>query len=129
MKIAPQYIKEAKRIIKNYNNSIQELTVFENALFENKNMLLKLKSEIDELKNSRETDISKKQKLAEVMVGYDKEITRLQNIIMPYVTQLEKLKKDSTILYKVLKEKYPGFSDTQLQEQIFKQLDEEQKSA
>lgn len=129
MKIAPHYIKEAERIIKNYNKSIQELSVFEKSLADNKDMLLKLKNEIDVLKSSYDTDISKKQKLAEIMTNYDKEINRLQNIMMPYVTELEKLKKDSSILYGILKEKYPGASDKQLQEQIFKQLDEERNSS
>ena len=69
----------------------------------------------------------KKQKLAGVMNGYDKEIGRLQDIMLPYIAQLEKLKKDSNILYGVLKEKYPGASDKQLQEQIFRQLEEEKK--
>jgi len=127
MNIEPQYIKESARIIKNYNNIIAELAVFEKTLGENKDMLLKLKDDIDALKNSKGTDLLKKQKLAGVMNGYDKEIGRLQDIMLPYIAQLEKLKKDSNILYGVLKEKYPGASDKQLQEQIFRQLEEEKK--
>ncbi len=127
MKIEQQYIKESARIIKNYNSVIEYLADFEKSLSENKEMLLKLKDDIDALKNSNGTDLLKKQKLAEVMNGYDKEIGRLQDIMLPYIAKLEKLKKDSNILYGVLKEKYPGASDKQLQEQIFRQLEEEKK--
>lgn len=127
MKIEEQYIKESARIIKNYNSVIEYLADFEKSLSENKEMLLKLKDDIDALKNSNGTDLLKKQKLAEVMNGYDKEIGRLQDIMLPYIAKLEKLKKDSNILYGVLKEKYPGASDKQLQEQIFRQLEEEKK--
>jgi GTPase involved in cell partitioning and DNA repair len=125
MRIEPQYIKESERIIKNYNTVIAELAVFEKTLSENKDLLLKLKDDIDDLKNSKGTELLKKQKLFEVMNGYDKEIVRLQDIMLPYVAKLEKLKKESSILYKILKEKHPGASDKQLQAQIFKQLDEE----
>lgn len=127
MRIEAQYVKESKRIITNYNKVVSELSVFEKTLSENKDILLKLKDDIDALKDMKGTDLLKKSKLAEVMSGYDKEIGRLQDIMMPYVAQLERLKKDSTVLYGILKEKYPGASDTQLQQQIFSQLDEEKK--
>jgi len=127
MRIETQYVKESKRIITNYNKVVSELAVFEKTLSENKDILIKLKDDIDALKDMKGTDLLKKSKLAEVMSGYDKEIGRLQDIMMPYVAQLERLKKDSTVLYGVLKEKYPGASDTQLQQQIFSQLDEEKK--
>jgi hypothetical protein len=129
MKIDKHYITEANRIITTYNKVVAELAVFEKTLSDNKEILLKMKDDVEDLRNSNGTDLSKKQKLADIMHSYDKEIGRLQDVMMPYVSQLEKLKKDSNVLYGVLKEKYPGASDDQLQEQIFKQLEEEKKRA
>ena len=129
MKIDNHYITEANRIITNYNKVVAELAVFEKTLADNKTMLLKMKDDVEDLKNSNGTDLLKKQKLAEIMHSYDKEIGRLQDVMMPYVSQLEKLRKDSSVLYGVLKEKYPGASDDQLQEQIFRQIEEQKKRA
>jgi len=128
MKIEIQYIKEAKRIIDNYNAAISELGIFETTLAENKRLLLDMKSSIEKLKQSNDTDLLKKQKVFDVMSGYDKEIDRLQDVMLPYVTKLETLKKDSNILYGILKEKYPGATDKQLQEHIFEQLEEMKKT-
>jgi GTPase involved in cell partitioning and DNA repair len=129
MKIDNHYITEANRIITSYNKVVAELAVFEKTLADNKTMLLKMKDDVEDLKNSNGTDLLKKQKLAEIMHSYDKEIGRLQDVMMPYVSQLEKLRKDSSVLYGVLKEKYPGASDDQLQEQIFRQIEEQKKRA
>lgn len=129
MKIDNHYITEANRIITSYNKVVAELAVFEKTLADNKTMLLKMKDDVEELKNSSGTDLLKKQKLADIMHSYDKEIGRLQDVMMPYVSQLEKLRKDSSVLYGVLKEKYPGASDDQLQEQIFRQIEEQKKRA
>ena len=129
MKIEKQYIKEAKRIIDNYNTAIAELGIFEKTLSENKEVLLKLKDDIEKIKQDDDTDLLKKQKLFDIMSGYDMEIDRLQEIMLPYITLLKTLKKDSTLLYGILKEKYPGATDKQLQEEIFNQLEQDKKTA
>lgn len=128
MIIEARYIVESKRIIDNYNKAIGELQIYENTLSQNKNILIKMKNDIEKIKQTDDTDLLKKQRLFEVMSGYDKDIERLKTIIEPYITQLEALKKDSATLYGILKEVYPGATDKQLQEQIFKQMEEMEKT-
>lgn len=128
MRIEDQYIREAARIIKLYNKLLSELATFEKTLNENKQLLLNLQSEVEALSASTDTDLLKKQKLYDIMLSHDKEIVRMQNIMLPYVSSLEQVKKDSAILYGVLKEKYPGVKEADLQTQIFLQLDEMKKT-
>ena len=123
MKIELQYVKEAKRIVENYNSIIDELAVFEKTLADNKNMLLSLQKDIDNLSDLKGTELLKKSKLFEVLTEYDKKILKLQEVMLPYISKLEVLKKDSNILYGILKEKYPGATDKQLQEHLFKEIE------
>lgn len=122
MKIKEQYIIEAKHIIAEYNETINDLKTFENALHENKETLITLQNDLNKLSNSNNTDMALKNELNNVMAKYDKQIDKLHKVMFPYISKLENIKKRSSILYNTLHEKYPGFSDKQLQEQIFSQF-------
>lgn len=124
-----QYIKEAKRIIDSYNSIVKDLEIVEATIKENKEHMDKIKIQIDILHTSNEPNLLKKQQIFEIMASYEKEISKLQNVMDPYIKKLDKLKKESHVLYGILKEKYPGKTDNQLQEIIFKQLDKMEKGA
>lgn len=128
MIIETRYIIESKRIIDNYTKAIGELQHYEKTLTDNKNLLSSIKTSIEELQKSNDTDLLKKQKVYDIMLNYDIEIDRLKITIEPYITKLENLKKDSAVLYGILKEVYPGATDIQLQEQIFNQMKELEKT-
>mgnify|MGYP006898474332 CR=1 FL=1 len=124
MKIDKQYIIEAKRIINDYNDTINNLKTFEIALEDNKQILISLQQDLIKLNNTSDTDLSKKIHLHEIMLKYDIEVDKLHKIMMPYLSKLEDIKKNSHVLYKLLHEKYPSMTDKQLQEQIFLQIEQ-----
>lgn len=120
--IEQHYIKEAKRIIDTYKNVIDDINIFETTLIDNKDKLLKLKENIDDLRENQGTNLLKRSQLTDFMNSYEIEINKMQDQMLPYVKQLEKLKKDSNTLYGILKEKYPGVSDEDLQKHLHSKL-------
>lgn len=118
-----QYIKESKRIIDSYNNYMNKVDSISLLLEQKKDTLVNIKKKIDSIYTSKDTELLKHQQLLEVINEYDKEVNDLQNRINPYLTKIEKLKDDSKNLYLLIKEKYPGYDDKELQIQIGKQLE------
>lgn len=124
MTIELQYIKESDRIIKSYKLLINDLNKISQDLEVNKKELVKLQENIERLKKSKEPDLQRRSELTHIMNEYDKQINSMEKIIQPKLEKLEEIKKESKNLYDILHQKYPGLTDKQLQEQIFKQLDE-----
>lgn len=122
--IKKHYIKESLRIINKYNEIVEKLNEFQAALVDNKQALVNLQKEIDKLSYNNSPELQKRQELSDIMLNYDKEVNKLHNIIIPYLSEMEQIKKESDILYKSIKENYPGYEDKVLQEQIFKQIQE-----
>lgn len=123
-KIDIQYIKQSKNIIDTHNNLMIQLEYFQTVLDKNKQILLSKQSEIYDIQHSEISDIAKQTKLSELLDIYESEISKLHEIIEPYIKQMDDLKKNSEILYKTIKEKYPGIPDNELQKQIFTQINE-----
>lgn len=124
VKIDLLYIKESKRIIDTYDELIQYVNNIYNILEENKKILLDIQTDINNIEENEETQIQKLEKLQETIIEYDKEVIKLKSELEPYLEKIEKVKKDSALLYKTIKENYPGMSDKDLQTQIFKQIKE-----
>jgi len=122
--IKKHYIKESLRIINKYNEIVEKLNEFQTALVDNKQALVNLQKEIDKLSYNNAPELQKRQELSDIMVNYDKEVNKLHSIIIPYLSEMEQIKKESDILYKSIKENYPGYENKVLQEQIFKQIQE-----
>lgn len=122
--IKKHYIKESFRIINKYNEIVNKLNEFQTALVDNKQALVNLQKEIEKLSYNNAPEFQKRQELSDIMLQYDKEVNKLHNIIIPYLSEMEQIKKESDILYKTIKENYPGYEDKVLQEQIFKQIQE-----
>jgi len=129
MEIKKEYVVEAKRIIVQYHETIENVTKFTLKLEVAKSELLNMQSDVEKLHTSPGTDLLKHQQTYEIMLKYERTISELHKLLQPYVDALENIKKDSKALYKVLLEKYPMYDEKGLQEQLFAQLDEMKKES
>ena len=123
IKIEPQYVLEAKRIINEADKVTAAVGDVQSALSTSKNAILKFQTELEALKNKSEPDKIKEQEMFRIMTEYEKDINSMQTKIKPHLDLLENLKKASHILYGILKEKYPGASDDQLKNALTKELE------
>jgi len=119
-----QYIKQSKKIIDDHKLIMNSLEYFEKILNNNKQVLLQYKDQIEIIDNSTDEAMLKHQKISEMMDDYDASVEKMKKDIEPYIKKLEQIKKESSILYKIIKDKYPSVDDKELQQQIFKQIQE-----
>lgn len=129
MEIKHEYVLEAKRIIKTYHQTIENVNQFSAKLEKTKADLLNMQKEIESLHTTNGTDLQKHQDAYNVLLKYEATTTELQKLLQPHVESLEKVKKESQNLYKILLDKYPMYDEKGLQEQLFKQLDEENEKS
>lgn len=106
------YIQEAKRIVINYKELLKQFESLENTLLAKQKIINSFKNELDNITKSSSPEQIKINQINSAVTEYEKEIIIIQNEIQPYVSKFEQLKKDSEILYKILKEKYPYDDET-----------------
>lgn len=123
-RIQKEYVIESKRIIESYQHTMKQINGYTDLLINNKNVLLQMQPEIDAIKLSTDPELLKHQKAYDTMMKYEAEINKLHTLLQPHLDQLKQIEKDSKIMYATLLEKYPMYNEKQLQEQLFKQLDE-----
>lgn len=123
MEIKKEYVLEAKRIIVKYHETINVVNMFSNKLETAKKDLLSMQNDVEKIHTTAGTDLLKHQQTYDIILKYEKTINELHKTLQPHVDTLEKIKKDSQSLYKILLEKYPMYDEKGLQEQLFKQLD------
>lgn len=123
VEIEKRFIIKSKEILDQYTKLVIELQDFEDAVSSNKTVLENLKEKINKLELSEEPMISKESQLFLLLSEYDKEISKIQNIVNPHLKLMDNLKKDSANLYKLIKDKYPGYTDKELQQQIAIQIE------
>ena len=123
-KIDIQYVKESIRIIDSYNHQMERIESIQVLLESKKTVFVDIKEQIDELSASDDTELGKQQKLLEIINVYDKEVSDMQTKLDPYLKNIERLKKESSNLYAILKEKHIGVADEALQKQLHKQISE-----
>lgn len=103
------YINEAKRIRSEYIKNLKHISDKEDIVNDIMKDMEKLKSELEVLD---EADFKIKVKeLGEILI-------KVENDILPYHKEIEKLNKDQQKLYSAIKEKYPHISDEEIQEQV-----------
>lgn len=124
VQIEKRFIIHSKQILDKYTKLITELEEFENTVGSNKTVLENLKNKIEKLELSEEPMISKESQLFLLLTEYDKEIAKIQTVINPHLQLIENLKKESENLYLLIKDKYRGYTDKELQQQIALQIDE-----
>lgn len=123
-RIEKQYVKESIRIIDSYNEQMDKIDKIQALLETKKESFVEIKDQIDVLTVSDEPELAKQQQLLEIINVYDKEVNDFQKRLEPYLKNIEELKKDSSNLYALLKEKHVGVSDDALQKQLHKQIAE-----
>ncbi len=106
------YIQEAKRIVINYKDLLKQFESLENTLLAKQKIINSFKNELDNITKSSSPEQIKINQINSAVTEYEKEIIIIQNEIQPYLMKFEQLKKDSEILYKILKEKYPYDDET-----------------
>ena len=123
-RIEKQYVTESIRIIDSYNEQMNKIDKIQALLEAKKESFVDIKNQIDVLTVSDEPELAKQQQLLEIINVYDKEVNDFQKRLEPYLKNIEDLKKDSSNLYALLKEKHTGVSDEALQKQLHKQIAE-----
>lgn len=106
------YIQEAKRIVINYKELLKQFESLENTLLAKQKIINDFKNDLDNITKSSSPEQIKINQINSAVTEYEKDIIIIQNEIQPYVSKFEQLKKDSEILYKILKEKYPYDDET-----------------
>lgn len=120
--IEKPYLKEALSIIKEYDKTIKDIDKYSEFISSVKQSIINMQKDIDKLEKS-DTNLSiKNAELFKFITEHEKIIAKEQIKVQPFLDAIEVLKKRSIILYDILKEKYPGASDTQLQQAIQQQI-------
>lgn len=113
--LAKQYIEEAVRIRKEYINNLK-------LILSKQDIIKQYAEEIDKTKDALSdidlTDEGNKQKVNETLILLEKNIKDINDEINPYQLSIEELKKQSTILYNSIKDKYPTLSDNDIENEI-----------
>lgn len=121
MKIKEELIKSVIDIKNRHETLVDDLNHVYSLLTVTNEHLIKYK---DELSNIGEDNIKNKQKLFDIFLKYESKIKKLNHDIKPYLEELEKLKKESTILYFKIKELFPNDDDDTLKDILSNDLEE-----
>jgi hypothetical protein len=116
--IAEQYINEGIRIRKTYISNLKEILKKEPLILEKKKVFEKLQIEVESVVNSDLNEIRKTLELTNKMIGLEKEIKAIQDIIKPFYDVIENLKNDKDTLYLAIIEKYPNITQQEIEREI-----------
>jgi hypothetical protein len=122
--IADQYIKEGIRIRKTYITNLKEILKKEPLILEKKKVFEKLQVEVQSIVNSDINEIRKTMELTNKMIGLEKEIKAIQDIIKPFYEVIENLKNDKDTLYLSIIEKYPNITQQEIEREIMSKVSE-----
>ncbi len=125
-KIEEHFVNQSINIITKHKYIIDELNTYEEILNNNKKVLLDLKDELEDITGSDLDSATQHAELMLLMEQYDKEMELLHNKIAPFIEQLDQVKKETNILYTAIRNKYPEYSDAELQEQLAIQINEKE---
>ena len=125
-KIEEHFVNQSINIINKHKYIIDELNTYEEILNNNKKVLLDLKDELEDITGSDLDSATQHAELMLLMEQYDKEMELLHNKIAPFIEQLDQVKKETNILYTAIRNKYPEYSDSELQEQLAIQINEKE---
>jgi len=127
MKINEQYINEALRIRETYIKTLRAIEQKETQINEYKEIvegsLKNLETYINENKNEINVD-NMPEDLTKKLLKLELNMNTIQDELKPYTEIMETLEKDTSKLYKNIKEKYPQLEDIEIQKQIFDKIKE-----
>jgi len=119
------FIKEAKRIRKDYFRTIQQFNNKENILNNHKNTINEIIDEINVYieKNPNKTESDLMEEKSEILINLEISITKIQDDVKILDKKLKKLENDSSELYQNITEHHPELSKEEIQKEIFYSLD------
>lgn len=124
--IATFYIESAKTIRSQFLTLSQQLEKHQGELKQISKLLLDTAKELEDYNNNgiyKETSMeSIKTYIVTKLDKLDSESNKLAKKINPINEAIEKLKQDEIQLYQAIKDKYPGLTDLQIQQEIKKHL-------
>ena len=114
--VEEHYAKTALNIMKNYDQVLREKDVYLTHLITLKDSIFKMQKDIDNIdKNpNNTTDLKKNSELYKLIRDHEILINEEEKKIQPFIDKVDVFKKQTEILYNILKEKYSGLSDNQL---------------
>ena len=114
--VEEHYAKTALNIMKNYDQVLREKDVYLTHLITLKDSIFKMQKDIDNIdKNpNNNTDLKKNSELYKLIRDHEILINEEEKKIQPFIDKVDVFKKQTEILYNILKEKYSGLSDNQL---------------
>ena len=129
--IREDFLSRAVDIRRNYLNLTKSLDKYLSKVEDVSNRLEKVVADITKLQESYETSSDKYEsekvlkELLKFLDRIEEEGRKLESIINPINADIEKLSKEETELYRLIKESYSSLSDEQIVKQIRKRLDNE----
>jgi enoyl reductase-like protein len=120
--IDKKYINQAIRIMNEYDGLLKQMDAYQAYLDTLKESVIDMQKKLEKLSKDDATELEKSAKLQKFMTDHEILINKEQTKIQPYLDNLEKLRKETEVIYSILKEQYPGASDNQLKDAILKQI-------
>ncbi len=116
IEIEEHYAKTALTIMKNYDQVIKDKDIYLQHLIKIKDSILQMKEDVEGIdKNpNNSTDLRRNAELYKLIRDHEILIIEEEKKVQPFIDKVDAFKKQTEILYNVLKEKYPGLSDNQL---------------
>lgn len=111
------YLVQSKKIIDEYNNTINMIISIEEMMNKFIEKLAILKKDFEKLSAIPDDEIDGTN-FENKLLEYTTVIDNFQKQLNPHVLTIEKLKKDSTDLYTILKDKYSHLSEEELKKEI-----------
>ena len=124
--IDKQFIESARNIRSEFLSLNKKLELYKIDL---ENLSKYLQNTVKELEGLTSVKITSKSDLTEMsqnlikkLEEIDLEEKKISNLVKPINDKIDKLREEENILYKELKEKYPGKTDEQLKTELHSQL-------
>ena len=124
-KIHERYLNEAKRIREDFTGTLKVIMKHESEIERYKNEIVSMMEENDKyIQNNKEKTVDQiKKELNDNLMDIDTRITRINDKLSGSLSKIDKLKEESSSLYKSIQEKYPKLSKEEIQGQVFDYLE------
>ncbi len=116
IEIEEHYAKTALTIMKNYDQVLKDKDIYLQHLIKLKDSILKMQIDVEAIDKNPDnsTDLRRNSELYKLIRDHEILIVEEEKKIQPFIDKVDAFKKQTEILYNILKEKYPGLSDNQL---------------
>ncbi len=122
VKIEDNYIREALRIMNTYDKELKNLEKYSAYVEDLKNSVDAMHKKIDALVMDKSPEMKKNSELYTMIRDHEIELLKKEAEVKPFLDAIEQLRKDSLVLYTILKEKHPGVTDNEFKMAIINQI-------